>query len=545
MKIKYLSISMMFAMFAFMGFAQVKNQDKTLPGFDQGRKLQYAEKIISAYYVDEIDEGKIVEEAIKAMLATLDPHSVYSDPEETKELTTPLEGNFSGIGIQFNMLNDTLRIIQTVPGGPSEKVGLLPGDRILVANDSIMSGAKRKNTAVMAILRGPKGTTVDVLVSRKGESQPIKFRIVRDDIPIESVDAAYMVSPKTGYISVVNFAERTPDELREAIRRLQKEGMENLILDLQDNGGGYMNSAVEMAGEFLSKGDLVVSTRAPRTNGEVRYEVENKGLMPDGRLVVLVNQYSASASEILSGAIQDHDRGLVVGRRTFGKGLVQRPMPFPDGSMIRLTVSRYYTPSGRTIQKPYTKGHQEDYTLDMINRYNSGELMSADSVHFADSLKTTTLKNKRIIYGGGGIMPDLFVPVDTTGFSIYYRDLVAKGIINKFVIEYVDQNRSKLKSLYPDSKTFVEKFNVDSAMINRLIAIAAKDSVIYNPEQYEISKKMIEAVTKGLIGRDLFDSGTYQMVTNPLNPIFTEAIGLIEDKQRYDAILTGNNRRKK
>lgn len=506
---------------------------------DAARKLIMAERLINSYYVDNVSENDIVQEAIIAMLKTLDPHSLYSDPEETKELTTPLQGNFSGIGIQFNMLNDTLYVIQTVAGGPSEKVGLRAGDRIISAGDSILSGVKRPKSSILSILRGPKGSNIDIKVLRRGEPDLISFRIKRDDIPMESVDAAYMATPTTGYVSVTRFAETTPDELKKAIMKLQKQGMENLILDLEDNGGGYMDAAVEMAEQFLTPGDLVVSTRAPRMGINKEYKAINRGIMPKGRIVVMVNQYSASAAEILSGAIQDHDRGLIVGRRTFGKGLVQRPFPFPDGSMIRLTVARYYTPSGRTIQKPYVKGDSEDYSLDIIHRINSGELMNADSIHFADSLRTTTLKNKRTIYGGGGIMPDLFVGVDTTGYSRYYRDLVAKGIITRFCFNYIDNNRTQLLKQYPDEDKFIEGFEISDEMLDNLTRIATADSIKFDREQFETSLPTIRIILKGLIGRDLFTSSTYSKIVNPINPTFRQALDIINDENRYNKLLKG------
>ncbi len=507
--------------------------------FDPAKKLIMAERLINSYYVDSIPESNVVEKAIVAMLKTLDPHSLYSDAAETKELTTPLQGNFSGIGIQFNMLNDTLYVIQTIAGGPSEKVGLRAGDRILSANDSIISGVKRQNSSVMGILRGPKGTPVNVRVLRRGEAEPIDFRIIRDDIPMESVDVAYMADPTTGYIKVTRFAETTPEEFRRALEKLKKQGMSNLIIDLEDNGGGYMGAAVDLASEFLKKGDVVVSTKAPRMGSEVDYDVKKPGVMQNGRLVVMVNQYSASASEILSGAIQDNDRGLIVGRRTFGKGLVQRPFPFPDGSMIRLTVARYFTPSGRTIQKPYTKGEGDQYELDMLNRYESGEFMNADSIHFADSLKTETLRNRRTIYGGGGIMPDVFVPVDTTGYSRYYRDLVAKGILNRYCIEYVDNHREQLRKTYKTEEAFINQFEVSGQMTDDLIKMATGDSIKYDPEQFSRSRETIETIMKGLIGRGVFDNSTYSRVVNKINPVFREALGLINDKQRYSSLLTG------
>ncbi len=339
-------------------------------------KIAQAEKIIEQCYVDTVDTDQLAQEAIKAMLATLDPHSTYSDPEETKELTTPLDGNFSGIGIQFNMLNDTLYVIQTTSGGPSEKVGILPGDRLIQADDSIISGVKRPNSSVIKILRGPKGTPVNLKILRKGVAQPIDFLVVRDDIPVYSIDAAYMADPTTGYIRLSRFSESTPKEISEAMAKLRKQGMKNLVLDLQDNGGGLLGSAIDLGARFLNRNDLVVYTKSP-TMGEHYYATDRDGEFRDGRVVVLVNQYSASASEITAGAIQDHDRGVIVGRRTFGKGLVQRPFPFPDGSMIRLTVSKYHTPSGRCIQKPYKRGNSDEYRKDILHRYEAGEFSSA------------------------------------------------------------------------------------------------------------------------------------------------------------------------
>jgi carboxyl-terminal processing protease len=306
-------------------------------------------------------------------------------------------------------------------------VGIRPGDRIVSANDTVIAGKKLVNKDILKTLRGPKGSRVDLKVKRSGEPELLDFVVIRDDIPIYSVDAAYMADATTGYIRISRFAEDTHTELVQALTKLRKQGMVNLIIDLSDNGGGFLGSAFKLASEFLPKGAPIVSTKGLSIPGS-EYVNESDGSMMDGRLVVIVNQYSASASEILSGAIQDNDRGLIVGRRTFGKGLVQRPFPFPDGSMIRLTTARYYTPSGRCIQKHYDKGQGEEYQLDLYNRYNSGELWSADSIHIADSTKYETLRNHRTVYGGGGIIPDLFVPVDTSYYSPYYRDLVGKGV---------------------------------------------------------------------------------------------------------------------
>lgn len=516
---------------------QARGKDKGEFKLTPDRKLLMAEQVIERFYVDSVDAGNMVQDAIVAMLKTLDPHSSYSDPEETKELTTPLEGNFSGIGVQFNMLNDTLFVIQTTSGGPSEKVGILPGDRIVQAGDSVIAGRKLPNSRIIKILRGPKGSEVDLKVLRRGEAEPIVFHVVRDDIPVYSVDAAYMADPTTGYIRVSRFGEETDKEFEAALEKLRKQGMQNLIVDLEDNGGGYLQAAHQLASHFLDKGDMVVYTDAPKM-GRTVYAVEKPGNFNKGRLVIMANQYSASASEILSGAVQDNDRGLIVGRRTFGKGLVQRPFPFPDGSMIRLTVSRYYTPSGRSIQKPYAPGDEESYRKDMLHRYEAGEFSSADSIHLPDSLRFETLHNHRPVYGGGGIMPDLFVPIDTTAFTPYYRNLVAKGILNRFCITYVDRNRSRLNREYPDVDAFIAKFSVDSAMMDDIVKLGVADSVKLDPAQLERSRPMIETIVKGVIARDLFDTSAYFRVVNPqLSPVYREALGLINDERRYNKLL--------
>lgn len=504
--------------------------------FTPADKLRYAFAIIEGFYVDSVDSNKIVEEGIVSMLKELDPHSAYSNPEETKEMTAPLQGNFSGIGIQFNMLNDTLFVIQTTAGGPSEQVGILAGDRILSANDTLISGVSKKNTDVIKLLRGPKGTRVDVKVLRRGVKEPLEFRIVRDDIPIYSVDASYMADPTTGYIRLSRFSETSVKEINEAMAKLRKQGMKNLILDLQDNGGGLMGPASELSEKFLRRGDMIVFTKG-RVHRPNEFLAEVDGDFQDGRVVVLVNQYSASASEILSGALQDNDRGVIVGRRTFGKGLVQRPMPFPDGSMIKLTYSRYYTPSGRCIQKPYANGHPDDYNDDMLKRYESGELMHADSIHLDKSEKYYTLRNKRVVYGGGGIMPDLFVPLDTASYSPYYRDLVAKGALNQFCINYVDAHRKELKKQYPTEDAFISGFKVTPELMRGLVEWGAKEGVEYVDKDYSTSKAMMETIVKAMIGRDLYDVSTYYRIANTLNPVYTEGLRLINDPAAYDSLL--------
>lgn len=520
-----------------------QQQQQQRNDFTPEMKLRYAERIIENFYVDDVDSvaaERMVQDAIIAMLKNLDPHSTYSDPDETRELTTPLEGNFSGIGIQFNMLNDTLFVIQTTPGGPCEKVGVLPGDRILSANDTIISGRKLQNADIIKTLRGPKGTRVDLKVMRRGEPDPLTFSLVRDDIPMYSVDASFMADPTTGYVRITRFAQDTDRELAEAIDKLKKQGMKNIIIDLEDNGGGYLGAATSIANMFLPKGAPIVYTESPR-QGSNYFNADKNGRFLDGRVVIMVNQYSASASEILSGAIQDNDRGLIVGRRTFGKGLVQRPFPFPDGSMIRLTVSRYHTPSGRCIQRPYDSGDPEEYNMDFVRRYEHGEFMSADSIQFADSLRYETLHNRRPVYGGGGIMPDLFVPVDTTGYSAYYRDLVARGVINSFAISYVDDNREKLKKEYPTEQAFLDRFEVTPSMIDDLVKLAQTREIEPNPEALETSRNTIEVILKGIIGRDLFEQSTYYRAVYPvLNPEYRAALDLINDTKQYNELLKGN-----
>lgn len=524
-----LSIAIFAAVAAFSASAQGQR-------FDDVQKLAATRQLIERFYVDTVNGTQITDEAIRAMLRTLDPHSTYTDAEETRAFTEPLQGNFSGIGIQFNMLDDTVRVIQTVAGGPSEKVGVQPGDRIMAVNDTVISGIKLPQNDAVKQMRGPKGSMAVLSVLRRGVADTLRFNVVRDDIPTYSVSSAYMVDPTTGYIKVTLFAETTPEEIRDAVVKLKKQGMRDLIIDLQDNGGGILGAAVEMAGLFLNKGDLIVYTEG-RNAPSAKYYNEHQGIMTDGRLVVAVNQFSASAAEIFAGAMQDNDRGVVVGRRTFGKGLVQRPYPFADGSMIRLTVQRYYTPSGRCIQKPYTAGDEDAYNADMMRRYRGGEFTSADSVHFADSLRCETLRLHRTVYGGGGIMPDVFVPIDTAYYSDYYRDLVARSIIPRFCNEYIDNNRAQLKRLYPTENAFIDRFDVDSAMLDSITSMATRDGLPLDSVGYQTSLPAIRSIVKGLIGRDLFEQSTYYRAVNHLDPIFRRSRDLLMQRQDYTTIL--------
>lgn len=512
--------------------ARLTNADRS---FTPGQKLMYAMGIIENFYVDSVNSDSLTQEAIVAMLKTLDPHSSYTNPKETQELTQPLEGHFSGIGIQFSIIRDTVAVVQTTANGPSQKAGILPGDRIIYVNDSIFTRPKMVNNDVLKTLRGPKGSKVALKVKRAGTPELIDFRLVRDDIPIYSVDASYMVDPEVGYIRISRFAEDTPNEVSKAVAKLKKQGMKHLIIDLEDNTGGYLGAAHALASQFLNKGDLVVYTQGlnqPRVDLTVEDNVNN-GI---DRVVVMVNQYSASASEILSGALQDYDRAVIVGRRTFGKGLVQRPFPFPDGSMIRLTSARYYTPSGRLIQKPYEKGKGEEYELDMLNRMKHGELFSADSIHFDESKKIYTLRNHRTVYGGGGIMPDKFVPVDTTNYSPYYRDVVAKGVLNRYVQDYVEKNRKDILAKYPTEDDFAKGFD-SASMMEGLVEAATADSIKRNDEQIATSSAILKAMMKGLIERDVYPNGTYMRAVNHLDPVFNEARRIIATPAEYRRLL--------
>ena len=509
--------------------AQFASAEEVTPA----QKLRMAEYAIEKFYVDDVNSSELVENAIKGMLEHLDPHSSYTDPEETSEMTEQLDGEFEGIGIQFQMKEDTLYVIQTIAGGPSERVGILAGDRIVMVNDTAIAGVKMKQRDIMKRLRGKKGTMVEVLVKRGNEN--ISFRIKRDKIPVTSIDAAYMIAPGVGYIRLSRFGEKSYQEFMEKVKLLKKQGMERLIFDLSDNGGGYLNSATQLANEFLSAGNLIVYTEGRRSSRHAT-NATGFGSLKDMKIAVVVNQYSASASEIFSGAIQDWDRGVVVGRRTFGKGLVQRPFPFADGSLIRLTIARYYTPSGRCIQKPYDKGN-DAYARDIIDRYNNGELTSADSIHFPDSLRYTTLRSKRVIYGGGGIMPDRFVPFDTTQYTKYYRSLVAKGVINTFSVNYVDKNRKQLKRQYKTEEDFCSRFSVSDDMVEELTQLGLREKVEINKEELKTSAPLIRRVLKSMIARDLWTMDAYFRVYNEENDIVQEALRIISDDALYDRVL--------
>ena len=502
------------------------------------RKLQIAEMAINSLYVDSVDEQKLVEDGIRGMLEKLDPHSSYLTAKEVKEANEPLQGSFEGIGVQFNMAEDTLLVIQPVTDGPSEKAGILAGDRIVSVNDTIIAGVKMSKEQIMRRLRGPKGTKVRMGIVRRGIADTLSFTVIRDKIPVKSVDVSYMIRPGIGYIRIGSFGATTHDEFCERLTDLQRQGMTKLILDLQENGGGYLHAAVQIAGEFLQADDLIVYTEGrhvPRTDyrakGGALFPPSPAGQQPSPNLIILVDSYTASAAEIVSGAVQDHDRGLVVGRRTFGKGLVQRPVDLPDGSMIRLTIAHYFTPSGRCIQKPYEKGHQKEYAMDVYNRLKSGELTTADSVHFADSLKYFTLKEHRIVYGGGGIMPDEFVPLDTTKYTRFHRELAAKSVIINQNLRYVDNHRKQLKKQYPDFADFRERYEIPQKLIDNILAEGKKQK-IEPKDDAELQRTLpyLRAQLKALIARDLWTMTEYFAVMNEQNDIVQHAMKLIDKR---------------
>ncbi len=513
----------MLLLISLNGVAQIKlNFGKNTPM----QKLINAEMAIQSLYVDSVDEGKLVEEAIRGMLKSLDPHSSYSTKEEVKALQEPLNGNFEGIGVEFNMIEDTLMVIQPVLGGPSEKAGILAGDRIVSVDGTPIAGVKMSKEEIMRRLRGPKGTKVKIGVIRQGFQEELFFTVTRDKIPVKSITATYMLRPGVGYIRIGNFGATTHEEFVTSLEKLRKEGMQSLVLDLQENGGGYMKAAVDVSNEFLQSRDLIVYTDG-RERSEFR--AKGNGRFLKGQLIVLVDEYTASAAEIVTGAIQDQDRGLVVGRRTFGKGLVQRQISLPDTSMIRLTIAHYYTPAGRCIQKSYVKGHGEDYAMDIQNRLLHGELTNADSIHFADSLRYYTLRKHRTVYGGGGIMPDYFVPLDTTIYTRYHRALQARNIVLNANLRYVDDHRRELTGRYKNFAVFQRTFEIPQSVIDIVMEEGEKlDIRPSNDEELQQTLTYLKLQLKALVARDLWGMDEYFAIMNESSPIVQEAVRLLE-----------------
>lgn len=501
------------------------------------QKLNAAFQLVSMAYVDSVDHQFLTEMAIKGMLRELDPHSVYMTKEEVNRANEPLQGNFEGIGVQFQIFKDTIVIISPIPGGPSDRLGIMAGDKIVKINGEDAIGSKINNNYVMERLRGKKGSEVTVSVSRPGREDLIDFTIVRDRIPLNSIDAIYMVDAETGYIRLNRFARTTMTEFREAITALRAEGMQNLILDLRNNSGGFLDVAVDLADEFLDREKMIVYTeglKSPRQD----FRATSRGNLHKGKLIVMINEGSASASEIVAGAVQDWDRGLVMGRRSFGKGLVQRPFNLPDSSVIRLTTARYFTPSGRSIQKPYNEGVAQ-YHRDLQRRLEHGEMVHADSIHFPDSLKYFT-NNKRVVYGGGGIMPDIFLPIDTLGSSNYYSRISRRGVINSFTLDYMNKNRRKLEREFPTLNKFISGFKVDDAFMEDFIAYAAKEGVERDEEGLMASGAHIAVMIKAFIGRNLFDLNAYYRIVSEVDRELQQAIKTMSDDSVFRNMLVSN-----
>ena len=544
--------------FLLMTLPLMAQQQTTASELDtQLRKLIYAQSAIVQLYVDTVNISKLTEDAIRGMLTELDPHSTYTTAKDAKALNEPITGSFEGIGVQFNMNEDTLVVIQPVSGGPSEKVGIIAGDMIVTVNDTTIAGVKMSKEEIMKRLRGPKGTKVDLGVIRRGVNGVQKFTVTRDKIPVYTIDAFYMIDPTTGYIRISNFGSTTDKEFRNAVDFLMARGMKDIVIDLQSNGGGLLQAAVEMTDPFFSHNEMIVYTEG-RTGGRQEYHA-SADKMSLGKVVILVDGYTASAAEILSGAIQDHDRGIIIGRRTFAKGLVQRPINMPDGSEIRLTIAHYYSPIGRCFQKPYVKGDIKKYENDMLDRLNSGELMSADSIHFPDSLKFTTMGG-RTVYGGGGIMPDIYVPLDTTRFTRLHREMSAKSCINTTALKWTDMNRKRLSKLYNTNafrkerakllagksvdyedyregfERFKAEFTVPQEMLDMLRAKAEEAKIQVTDSAFQASIPMLTLQLKAFIARDLFDMSEYFEIINATSEIYQRGLEAIKDEKLFENI---------
>jgi carboxyl-terminal processing protease len=491
--------------------------------------------LIDAFYVDSVDMNMLTEKAIIEILKNLDPHSTYISAKDVKEMNEPLNGNFEGIGVQFNLLRDSIIIVETIAGGPSEKVGIKAGDRILTIDREKVTGIGMTNTGVQRRLKGPKGTKVNVTVFRKGVKEPIDFTIIRDKIPMYSLDASYMLDKETGYIKLNKFAATTEKEFSDAVALLKKRNMQNMILDLRGNGGGYMLAATALADKFFPDPKLLVYLKG-RKQPRQDYKSSGSGSLSAARVIVLTDEGSASASEILTGALQDWDRAVVMGRRTFGKGLVQNGFYLSDGSMIRLTIARYYTPTGRSIQSSYSEGYDK-YMENFVKRYSDGELISADSTHFPDSLKYKTLVNKRLVYGGGGIMPDVFISVDTSYSSPYFNRLFAKNVLTTFTLEYCDKNRANLTSQYKSFDDFKQNFQLSPEDIKSLIAKGEVEGVKYNDEQFNRSKDEMLLILKGQIALNIWQTSEYFEIINQNDKVIQKALKVISDRQSYNTIL--------
>ena len=490
--------------------------------------------LIDNFYTDSVDLDKVTEDAIVAALKELDPHSAYISKKDVEKANEQLVGSFEGIGVTFQLVRDTITVIGPSPGGPSEKVGIMAGDQFIKIDGEDAFGKKVDNEWVQKHLRGKKGTKVTVTVKRGNDPELMDFEIIRDKIPLNSINAYFMMNKNVGYIKLDRFAQESNKEFKAALANLQAEGMKSLILDLRSNTGGYLNTAIEMVDEFLKADKLIVYTEGLHSPRQ-EWKSTDKGVYTEGKLVVLIDEGSASASEILSGAVQDHDRGVIIGRRSFGKGLVQRPFNLPDGSQIRLTTARYHTPTGRCIQRPYENG-VEEYYKEMTKRLEHGEYFHADSIHFPDSLRYKT-DNGRVVYGGGGIMPDIFMPVDTSYNSKLYTNLVRKGVFNKYTVDYAMANRDKLHEQYPKFSRYNDNFQVTEAMMEEVKAVAEKEKVTWNDEEYLRSEKYIKLQIKALIARNVWEMQQYYEVTLTEDPVIGKAVEIISNDKLYRTSL--------
>lgn len=491
-------------------------------------------KLFDLIYPDTITNSEITEHGIRFMLEQLDPHSTYISLKDLHDMNAPLKGSFTGVGIRFQIFKDTVLIVQAIPGGPSEKVGLMAGDKIIKIGEEMVAGIGMKNSGVRDRLLGDKGTKVLVGVKRGNSNDIIDFEITRDKIPIYSVDASYMANENTGYIKLNNFSSTSISEIRKAVFSLKNKGMKNLILDLQNNGGGYLKTAVDLADEMLPGNRKIVSTKG-RKFPEKIYGGNNKGLLENGKIIVLVNESSASASEIVSGAIQDWDRGLIIGRRTFGKGLVQKPIQLPDGTQVRITTSKYYTPSGRCIQKSYSDGSMA-YRKEKYSRYKSGESFNKDSIKNNENEVYSTLLKNRKVYGGGGVVPDIFVPLDTNGTSAYFSKLIRKGVFNQFSLYYVNKNRDNLEKKYSNFEKYKTSFNTKNAL-QELIEFAKDEGINFNEKQYNESKKTIEVRLKANIAQDLYDYKKFYEIINELNITLQKSLEIINNDKAFSNLV--------
>ena len=493
----------------------------SLPQSDNS-KLSQVLWLIENGYIDPISRDSLTEMAIPAILGKLDPHSVYLPPKELKEAEEPLKGEFDGIGVVFNMSTDTVLVMNVIPSGPSRKAGVQGGDRIIKVNDTLIAGQKMSQIGVMKRLRGPRGTKVKLSIERKGIEGLVDIVVTRDAIPLHSVEASLMLTEEIGFIKLSQFSVTSHEEVAKAVKSLRKQGMRSLIFDLRGNPGGFLDQAILIANEFLPAGKLIVYTK-DRLNRQVNQYSDGSGSLVGLNVAVLIDEESASSSEILAGALQDNDCGTIIGRRSFGKGLVQQQIPFSDGSAIRLTVARYYTPTGRSIQKPYTAGDGKSYEHDLIDRYYRNEYFSADSIHFADSLKFTTPKGK-VVYGGGGIMPDIFIPADTVGLTNYFVEVSGRNILYRYTIDYADRHRKELESI-KNLEDLKRMLNSNDTLLSDFVQYAKQQGVEPNWADIEKSRKIMEAQLRAYISRnsDLEDKAFYYFI-HPIDKTVLRAI---------------------